>query len=119
MFEVVLNDDGPQPKFDSEYSFTVTIDYIEMPMEELKDLEELEQLEKSIEQALEGPAPGSGEKAVELSDEAMAIASLPKIPGESPKQRQQRVKKAREQAQKIGYTFPGVSEDQLEDMDKG
>jgi hypothetical protein len=42
MFEVVLNDDGPQPKFDSEYSFTVTIDYIEMPMEELKELEELE-----------------------------------------------------------------------------
>ena len=41
-FEVVLNDDGPQPKFDSDYSFTVTIDYIEMPMEELQELQELE-----------------------------------------------------------------------------
>ena len=54
-----------------------------------------------------------------LSDEAMAIASLPKIPGESPKQRRQRVKKAREQAEKIGYTFPGVSEDQLDHLGQG
>lgn len=84
-FEVALSDDGPQPKFDSDYSFIVTIDYIEMPLEELQELQELEELEKSIEQALEGPAPGSGEEAVVLSDEAMAIASLPKIPGESPK----------------------------------
>ena len=40
-FEVTLNDDGPQPKFDAYYSFTVSIDFIEMPMEELQELQEI------------------------------------------------------------------------------
>ena len=89
-----------------------------MPKGELEEIQELAELEKSIEEALAAPAPGPGEKAVVLSDEAMAIASLPKIPGESPKQRKQRVKKMREQTAKIGYTFPGVSEDQLDSTDQ-
>ena len=82
-----------------------------MPQVEMSEYLEIQALEESIQGALKSSSNG-GEK-IELSDEAKCIALLPKIPNESPRQRKERIKKARVQTEKIGYTFPGVSEEQL------
>ena len=82
-----------------------------MPQDEMIEYLEIQKLEEGIQEAQEGSSNGG--KKVELSDESKNIALLPKIPNESPKQRKERIKKARAQFDKIGYTFPGVSEEQL------
>jgi hypothetical protein len=53
-FEVILSDDGPEPKFEADYSFSVSIDYTLMPQEEMSEYLEIQALEEGIQKALEG-----------------------------------------------------------------
>lgn len=50
----------------------------------------------------------------ELSDIAKSFEMLVEIPGEIPSQTIQRVQRIKAQIDKIGYTFPGVTDEQLE-----
>ena len=43
---VTLNDNGPQPKFDTEISFTIEIEYTPMPLEDLQELLEMREFEQ-------------------------------------------------------------------------
>jgi hypothetical protein len=69
---VTLSDTGPQPQVPNEYSFFFNIDYIEMPEEELKELQEIMAFEESLK-------PKEGQ---EISDIAKSFTMLVEIPGE-------------------------------------
>lgn len=75
-----------------------------MPDEDLKEFEEIMAFEESLK-------PKEGQ---ELSDIAKSFEMLVEIPGEIPSQTIQRVQRIKAQIDKIGYTFPGVTDEQLE-----
>lgn len=75
-----------------------------MPEEDLKEFQEILAFEESLK-------PKEGQ---ELSEIAKSFKMVVEIPGEIPSQTIQRVQRMKAQIDKIGYTFPGVTDEQLE-----